>query len=958
MLKHFFLVLLLALCRPAVHLQAQINTDGAGLFKKYAGESNSAADVYYIVQLLAKCGLPGGLQIVRTIADDILIVKGAGEHPPLKVGNCISKIAPANNQWKLSPLLEAGLINASNEKQLHLFSVTVSDINIFLSSNHFAGRHCRAVYVDKASGSAVIECSKTYLRQTLLPDSSVVFADAYQLPHPEIYLNGFDRSRNSINQSGFSFPFADGTGVVTGIKERSMDVNDVDLRQRIVPSPIAASDVEQHATSIATMIGGAGNSFYTGRGIARKCSFFSSSFLNLFPDSTNLLIQNKINIQNHSYGTINQQFYGAEAAAYDVQTWQNKNLLHVFSSGNRGTEAAATGTYSNITGFANLTGNFKMAKNIVTVGAIDTSGNIAQFSSSGPLYDGRMAPQVTAFGLNGTSDAAALISGTATLLHQVYKDSNAQAVPPASLVRAVLFNTTDDIGAKGIDYRSGFGAINVYGAVAAMLQKKYEGNQVQQAQVWTKNIIVPAQAANLTITLVWTDTASLVNNSKALVNDLDLELVETTTGTVYKPWCLSTFPNADSLKKLPIRRRDSLNTAEQVSVDLPAAGQWQLRVTGRVVQTVAAQPFYVSWRWDTLNTFLFTNPKYAEDVSIEEKQLLSIKWKTAPADTSTTGNLSISYNAGTTWQPLAQGIKLVSRQYKWAIKDTASTAILKMDCAFGSFLSGEFIISPLTSITVDFLCPDSTGLSWKKHVYATGYRIYALAADTAYLKPVAVTTDTSITLKRNLYNYTVYAIEPLLSNSGLAARSPALDITTQAVNCFYISLIGLNNGDKIDLTLELSTLKNVDSVIFEKVRSDNTLLRIEGRQQVIAGRLGYAVTDASPSTGINFYRGRIVNKNRQSSYTETIAVITTGKQYIFIYPNPLPSGRLLNYQLKDIPADWQLQLIDVQGRIVLNQPVAIAGTLKTSLLQAGLYFFRLTDKKTGMSETGKIVIAN
>jgi hypothetical protein len=66
------------------------------------------------------------------------------------------------------------------------------------------------------------------------------------------------------------------------------------------------------------------------------------------------------------------------------------------SAGNVGESFATDGKYANIPGYANLTGNFKMAKNIITVGAIDPKENIPPQSSAGPLYDGRIAPQLTA----------------------------------------------------------------------------------------------------------------------------------------------------------------------------------------------------------------------------------------------------------------------------------------------------------------------------------------------------------------------------------------------------------------------------------------------------------------------------------------------------------------------------------------------------------------------------------
>ena len=244
--------------------------------------------------------------------------------------------------------------------------------------------------------------------------------DVRQEPHSEIGVIGYDRSFHGINAVDYSIPGANGKNIVAGIKEQKMEEADLDLYKRVLTSPIAATAVTYHATVIASILGGAGNSFYDGRGIAWGCKFFPSSFDNLFADDTAILNANKVSIQNHSYGTIVQQFYGAEAVSYDAHTWYDRNFAHVFSAGNKGGESATEGQYANIPGYANITGNFKMAKNIITVGAIDNKGNIPLESSAGPLYDGRIAPQLIALGPNGTSDAAAIVGGTIAVMQQVY----------------------------------------------------------------------------------------------------------------------------------------------------------------------------------------------------------------------------------------------------------------------------------------------------------------------------------------------------------------------------------------------------------------------------------------------------------------------------------------------------------------------------------------------------------
>lgn len=922
---------------------------------------NNLQPGYYIVRLNESgCTLPNGMAVVRSVNEFVKIVSvtvGVTVANTSSRISCIGKIAIANPEWKLSPAIDQ-VANKKFRQQTRkqLFVITTADIVQFIKS-YCTGSKARVIQVYTATQSAVISCSPAYLFSTILPAPGTTFVDEYLSPQTEILLNGYNKRYNGMNHAAIAYPFAKGTGIVLGVKERRMESTDIDLQSRITSSPIAAPDVETHATTIATLAGGAGNSFYTSKGIAWACQFFSSSFSNIFPDSTALLLQKLVFVQNHSYGTSKQHFYGAEAAAYDAQTWSNKSLMHIFSSGNRGTEAATTGTYNGINGFANMTGNFKMAKNVITVAALDTAGTIAPFSSTGPLHDGRMAPQVAALGFNGTSDAAALVSGTAAVLHQVYKDSNAAAIPAASLIKAILFNTADDVAAPGIDYRSGFGSINTHSAITALLRRQYDGATLAQGQLWTKNISLPAQATNLKITLVWTDSAASINNNKALINDLDIELVEQGSGTVYRPWCLSTAPFADSLNFPARRRRDSLNTAEQISIALPNAGAYQIRVSGTVVQTSGTQPFHIAWGWDTLNTFLFTNPLQANDAVATIGEPLTVQWKSIPAAINATGALAVSYNNGSSWQTVASNVPLAKQQYKWLVQDTSSTAQLRMTTGFGTFFSPSFILAPVTLLQVDFVCTDSVGISWTPHRYASGYQLYAQAVDTPYLKPVRLVTDTVAVMNRSQYPYTLYAVQPVLSNGLPAVRSYAIDVRQQGVSCYYSSIQAQKITSGVELLVLLSTYKGIDSVVLEKVSGTTVLKRVKAFK-VTAPQLEYNTVDASPTPGANHYRGKILLSNGRVAYTDVVTVIDNGNKAIFIYPNPVSiqqQGQFY-YQLKQPMLNGRLQLIDMKGREVLSREIGPGGAVAVALLQPGLYVYRLTGTGLDGMETGKIII--
>ena len=919
------------------------------LFSMYAGKKDGYDSTvpYYI--LFSHNKMPQPAKPVRQLDEHTAIVSitNVAEYNKLKSA---SRLAAANNDWKLPPGFK--LAKAGNDL---IFTVAGPDIIALKTALETQVPGIKIVAVNAPSNALVIRTTPKLFINKILPMPAVSFADQQQKPVTEIGIIGYNRGFHGINALDYNLPGANGEGVTVGVKEQTMEAADLDLYKRVSPSTIAAAVKTNHATVISSIIGGAGNSFYDGRGIANACKFFPSSFDNLFPDDAGVLQAANVNIQNHSYGTIVQSFYGAEALSYDAQTWANKNMLHIFSSGNKGREAAPEGRYANIPGYANLTGNFKMAKNVLTVGAIDNLGNIAAESSAGPAYDGRLMPQLVALGPNGTSDAAAMVTGTAAVMRQLYADSNANAVAPASLIKAVLYNTATDLYNKGIDFKTGYGSLNAYEATKAILGRKYDAGTLSQGQVWSKNITLPAGIAELKITLAWTDSnTSLNNNSRALSNDLDMELRDVSSGIIYKPWVLNVAANADSLNKPAIRKRDSLNTAEQISVTLPSAGNYLLSVSGTRISNNAV-PFSVAINMDTLNRFQFTSPQHASDVNRKEQPETFIRWKTAVASDNEKGNLYISYNDKASWQLVQPNLVLNTSQYRWLIKDTSSRAVLKMETTFGDFLSKDFVITGTLQPMLDFICTDSLRLSWAKHIYADKYKIFALT-DSPYLKHILTTNDSFIVINRSLQPFKVFAVEPVLNNGIAATRSLAMDIDFQGVQCFYKTLYHeLLDENKLKLVLELSTGSYVDSVFFEQVTRVGELLTTFPGQGVGTALL-YDQLVEHLETGTGYWRARLKMKSGVDVYTEIIAVLSSGDKNILFFPNPVVKGAQLNYMLKQgIAADSRLFLYDITGRL-LKQYDPLPPALHLTGLNSGLVVYKLFSRSGKLLGYGKLVL--
>jgi hypothetical protein len=273
----------------------------------------------------------------------------------------------------------------------------------------------------------VLSLKPEQLIQQILPMKEVRFVDKTQrIPQEERAVPGFDLGVNHVNFVHHSLPEWNGSGINISVKEQSMDSLDIDFAGRFISSNNPIPGLSTHATTMASMIAGAGNSSPAGKGVAWQAGLTSTSFLNIFPESDAYYQNYNLSIQNHSYGLGIENFYGAEAAGYDDHIYRNDNMVHVFSAGNIGDSTSTEGPYAGLPGFANLTGTFKMSKNVLTVGSVDANLAIQSRSSRGPAYDGRVKPELMALGQDGSSGAAAITSGVAALLQQAYFEQNGQ----------------------------------------------------------------------------------------------------------------------------------------------------------------------------------------------------------------------------------------------------------------------------------------------------------------------------------------------------------------------------------------------------------------------------------------------------------------------------------------------------------------------------------------------------
>ena len=266
------------------------------------------------------------------------------------------------------------------------------------------------------------------------------------------------------------------------------------------------------------------------------------------------------------------------------------SLIHVFSAGNNGTSDCGYGAGS---GWGNVTGGHKQAKNVITVANLTHTSGLANSSSRGPAADGRIKPDIGGKGTSvyspvspytydtytGTSMSCPGISGVLAQLYHAYKDLNSGQNPNSGLMKCILLNSADDIGNPGPDFKHGWGEVNIFRAVKLLEDGNYFSDVISQGQNNFHNINIPAGTKEVKIMVYWRDKEGSTSASIALVNDINISL-EDPLGSVYNPWVLDPSPSASVLDQDAVRGIDDLNNMEQITLSNPAAGFYNLRVNG------------------------------------------------------------------------------------------------------------------------------------------------------------------------------------------------------------------------------------------------------------------------------------------------------------------------------------------------------------------------------------------
>ncbi len=553
---------------------------------------------------------------------------------------------------------------------------------------------------------------------------------------------------NAINTYSPIGRHYDGTGVSAALADDGPVGPHIDYQGRIDQSNTTSNN-GTHGDMTAGILMGAGNLNPTIRGMGTGAFIYIydiggyNHILN--SPTTNQTLGVLVTSTSYSQGCND---YTTDTQTGDQILNQNPTLLHVYSAGNNGTGNCSYGAGA---GWGNITGGYKQGKNVMACGNLNYLDALENSSSRGPAEDGRIKPDICANGINqmstngpntyqvggGTSAACPGIAGIVTQLHQAHRDLNSGQTADGALIKACMLNTAEDLGNPGPDFRFGWGRVNALRAVRTLEEGRYMSDVISQGGSIDHSITVPSGTSQLRVMIYWCDVEGDPLASKALVNDLNFLVTDPSSNT-FEPWVLNPAPNAATLNANAVRGVDDLNNMEQVTIDNPQAGTYNLNVDGFLIPS-GPQKYFIVYEFVT-DQVEVTYPIGYEGFVPGETE--TIRWDAY----GNTGTFALDYSTdnGTSWNVISANVPATQRYYNWNVPAVLTgQALIRVTRGASSHQSPETfsIIGLPSNITVTWACPDSVRLTWNAVAGAIGYEVSWLGS--MYMDSIAYSTTNS-----------------------------------------------------------------------------------------------------------------------------------------------------------------------------------------------------------------------
>jgi hypothetical protein len=627
---------------------------------------------------------------------------------------------------------------------------------------------------------------------------AITYIDLIPLPGELLRYRAINNERVNILHHPVLYDLR-GAGVTIGIGDAGKVGNHIDLNDHV--SNYSDFGAHYHATHVAGIVSGKPNlNPAEGIGVAPEATVITQFFSNIIFQSPNYLNDYGMLITNNSYGssfncTIAGD-YDLESVFLDDQLVVYDSLFHVFAAGNSGNKTCAP--YPS--GYATVLDGWQSSKNVLTVGNAKHLDGLSTSSSRGPVDDGRIKPEIVAVGTSvrstrpnnlysiggGTSYSSPAIAGIAALLYERYKQLNGNANPGSTLVKAILCNTAEDLGNPGPDYKFGFGRVNARRAVEILDAGQYFSGSLTDQDSTSYSFSVPSGTAELKVMLMWKDPAGAPYAAPALVNDLDLLVIDPGLQN-YKPWILN--PSPANVNENAVSGSDHTNPQEQITIPGPIPGSYMVKIKGFDVP-LGPQEFYVVYECIPSEITL-TYPIGGEQLVPGETEF--IRWD----DFGTGSILSIEYSSdgGGNWNVIHGFTNSNQRYLAWNVPSNPGVDYLIRVVASeqGDTSQNTFTVLEVpTNLAVSSPCDQYAELTWSPVPNAVGYAVSQLK--NGKMEQIAITADTEYLVQdlapQDTYWFSVATVHPTGKQS---RRAAAKAITPDGGNCSWTVDIALDS---------------------------------------------------------------------------------------------------------------------------------------------------------------------
>jgi len=526
-----------------------------------------------------------------------------------------------------------------------------------------------------------------------------------------------------------------GNGVVIGVGDDADPQYHVDFTGRLIN--FGPPGYFYHGTHVHGTVGGGGIVAEQYAGYAPKSILITQYLSGIISNSPTYVTDYGMVLTNNSYGDVvgdcdYMGYYDLQSRVLDQMAIDFPNLQNVFAAGNDG----GLTCLNYPSAFRTVLSGYQSAKNVLTIGATDRTGLVTSFSSRGPVKDGRTKPELMAdgyftvstvntpddwYGLQqGTSMAAPAVTGGLALLYEKYRVQNSGTNPKSGLMKALICNGGTDVGNTGPDYTYGFGWMNLLRSVDMLHNNRFYISSINNGDDDPHSISVPANTAQLKVTLYWNDPAAAVFASQTLINDLDLEI---NSPSVVLPFKLDTIPA--NVNNSATQAADHINNIEQIVITNPSNTTYTVNVKGTSVPS-GPQEYFLVYDIIPIETKL-VYPIGNETLVPGETE--TIQWESY-GDPANTFLIEYSINNGGSWTTINAAVAPNVRRLDWIVPDIQSSQVLIRVTRNGTghiSTSSQFTILGMPTLSLSSTqCEGYFAFDWTTVNGATDYEVFQL----------------------------------------------------------------------------------------------------------------------------------------------------------------------------------------------------------------------------------------